>query len=187
MRQCSHIDCKSKHYAKDMCRAHYYQVYRKLKPDKSRAATNSYRLRNLEEERSRKRAYYKANREHCNFLTVRSRAKRKEEVLEYNQQYRKNNKPLFTSYYAGRRAKRLSATPSWLTDQQKEMIREVYDCAAAENKHVDHIVPLQGKNVSGLHVPWNLRPLDATANNKKKNKLPPHEEQLAWIPATSAS
>ena len=75
-----------------------------------------------------------------------------------------------------RRCALLNATPTWLTAIQKAQIAEFYEIAEALNTqtgvkhHVDHIVPLKGKTVTGLHAPWNLQILTATQNISKGNR-----------------
>ena len=67
------------------------------------------------------------------------------------------------------------ATPKWLTPEQKQQIVDTYEhmrdrsVATGVEYHVDHIVPLKGKNVCGLHVPWNLRVVGAKENLSKSN------------------
>lgn len=74
-----------------------------------------------------------------------------------------------------RRSKR--ATPKWLTPEQRKQIVDIYehmrDCrvVTGEDYHVDHIVPLRGENVCGLHVPWNLQVLPASVNISKSNEV----------------
>jgi len=78
---------------------------------------------------------------------------------------------------AKRRASKISRTPPWLTQEHFQAIQAIYKQAKVLSDttgvlhHVDHIVPLQGLNVSGLHVPWNLQVLTATDNLSKGNKF----------------
>lgn len=69
------------------------------------------------------------------------------------------------------------ATPNWLTKDQKERIKDVYnhmrDCRAVtgEPYEVNHVVPLRGENVCGLHVPWNLEVLPRYVNTAIGNNF----------------
>lgn len=71
---------------------------------------------------------------------------------------------------AKRRAAKLHRTPDWLTNEEWAQIQGMYE-ACPSTHHVDHVVPLQGEAVSGLHVPWNLQLLEAHENLSKSNTL----------------
>ncbi len=71
---------------------------------------------------------------------------------------------------ATRRASLILRTPKWLNESQKNEMRDLYKKAYELGLQVDHIIPLRGKNVSGLHVPWNLQLLTPEENNKKGNR-----------------
>ncbi len=81
-------------------------------------------------------------------------------------------KPLVAFHAAQRKAAKLLRTPAWA---DKEAIRAVYALARKRTvktgipHHVDHVIPLQGETVSGLHVDGNLRIITATENIRKKN------------------
>jgi hypothetical protein len=66
-----------------------------------------------------------------------------------------------------RRASKLQATPPWA---DLKAIENIYT-SCPKGFHVDHILPLKGKTVCGLHVSWNLQHLTAEANYQKNNKI----------------
>lgn len=77
---------------------------------------------------------------------------------------------------AMRRAALRLRTPGWLDVVDIAVMNSIYEYAAALRDckldyHVDHIVPLQSKIASGLHVPSNLQVIHAKDNLSKGNKL----------------
>lgn len=73
-----------------------------------------------------------------------------------------------TSYHNAKQfCYRALAMPKWVNI---EAISEFYNNCPS-GYHVDHIVPIRGKTISGLHVIWNLQYLPANENIKKKNKF----------------
>jgi len=78
---------------------------------------------------------------------------------------------------AKRRAAKIQRTPIWLTAIDKERIKNEYKLAALLSRiegvkwAVDHIIPLQGNLVSGLHVPSNLKAMRFIENCSKSNKF----------------
>jgi len=82
------------------------------------------------------------------------------------------------AHRAKRRTAELQRTPKWLTKDDYKLMLAVYQEAAQLTKdtgvmhHVDHIYPLQGETVSGLHVPTNLQILPYHENLAKGNKFP---------------
>ena len=85
---------------------------------------------------------------------------------EQKKQYYEANKEMFSEKSRHRELSKKNRTPAWA---DRKAIREIYkNCP--EGYHVDHIIPLQGKLVSGLHIAENLQYLTAEDNLKKSNK-----------------
>lgn len=130
---------------------------------------------NPEKDRARKQRYKEAHREKVKEQARLYGRQNKEKRASYLQVYRQEN-AYKTRYWAMKRhTAKLQRTPKWLTEVDFERIENEYKLAALlsqltkETWHVDHIVPLQGKNVSGLHVPSNLRAIRGCENISKNN------------------
>lgn len=138
-------------------RNEYLKQYRK-----DRKYDSEYKAK----ENARTLAWY-----HANFDKI------KDKKYAKDKEWRDKNKHIINSFTAKRRVIKLQRMPKWLTKEQKKQIKVMYTLATSLNKstgvqwHVDHIIPLQGKTVSGLHVPENLQVISATENMKKRNKF----------------
>lgn len=141
----------------------FWQYQRKLRPDgyKTESWLNPESFhKNSENLRICRIKYFEADIE-------RDKKRRSE--------YRKKNPDKVNARTAKRRAKKIQRTPKWLTKDQLFQISLFYLEAKQLSKmtgiqhEVDHIVPLQGFSVSGLHVPWNLQVIPKLNNRKKSN------------------
>lgn len=131
---------------------------------------------NPEKVRATKAAYRERNRDTAVAWHRFRRLVEPEKNYEIQLRYREANPEVYAAAQARRRAAELQATPKW-ADQGK--ITWFYAEAARRTAvlghpyEVDHIVPLQGVLVSGLHVEHNLRVVPRPVNRRKSNK---HEE-----------
>jgi len=96
----------------------------------------------------------------------RWRLKNPERYAEQQRAARQRNPHSGRASCAKRRAARLQAT----LPGHDEALREIYrNCPAGYE--VDHVIPLRGRGVCGLHVPWNLQYLTPKANREKGNRF----------------
>lgn len=112
-----------------------------------------------------KAKYYQENKEKCDQASANWAAKNRDKARQYVRNWTARNQHRKNAAEAKRRAAKLNATPSWA---DLDAIAELY-VKCPVGMEVDHIVPLQGKNVSGLHVLENLQYLSKKVNRQKSN------------------
>lgn len=162
----------TQHKAHGLCKKCY---------NKKRRATPEYKAKERAFQQSKERkAYMKAydarperiakreeyrNSEHGK--AVLKAIWKKPKHKESRKNWKLKNKCKWNSIVAKRKAAKLKRTPKW-ADLNK--IEQIYkNCP--KGFVVDHIIPLQGKEVSGLHVAYNLQYLTPQENSIKHNKL----------------
>lgn len=168
------------------------KCYRANNVEKLKETSRKYRRENGEKMRATQRDHYSRNRRRVLDASKAWAKQHPQKIKEIKQKYYLRNKDAVVERArladkkdpAGarercrrRQSRKLGATPPWLTRDQKREMKQIYAKAREISKitgvpqDVDHVVPLQGKNICGLHVPWNLTIISSVENRKKSNKV----------------
>ena len=149
-----------------------FKAYREKHKEKNKEYHKQYQKERKNDEEYRKKqnkkvlAWY-----HTNF------EKNKEKNNARNRAWRANNKGIINFHTNKRYTAKKQRLPIWTTEENLKQIKALYALASTLNKntntvwHVDHIIPLQGKTVSGLHVFENLQIIPAIENIRKRNNF----------------
>ena len=152
--------------------------------------TNAWKNNNPEKHRHAMRKWWENNKETHNQCVknwqaanpekVKKAAKlwaaaNPEKVAATTKRYRQKHPDAYTAQAVANVAKRAKRVPQWLTSEDKWLLRQAYDLAKLRTEmfgfpwEVDHILPLRGALVSGLHVPTNVQVIPKTLNRAKRN------------------
>jgi hypothetical protein len=171
---------------KKASRKKYYETHKEIISAKNKVIyqnnrkelcrkNKEYRDKNKEKILAKKKKRYEENKEK---LLVRSKEqyiKHKEKRLARCKEYRKENKGKIRAHWGKRRADKRNRTPKWLSKDDLWILENAYELAQIRGNmfgidwHVDHIIPLRGTSVSGLHVPNNIQVVPANWNLRKSN------------------
>jgi hypothetical protein len=99
------------------------------------------------------------------------------------------------NYHMARASAKKKANIYWDNYSIRQRLIAIYDAKRQMQKssdiklHVDHIIPIKGNNVCGLHVPWNLQVITASDNCSHKNlikSVPAHVDSACLMVGQSA-
>ena len=152
------------------------QNWRASNPEKHKQAMKKWWENNKELHNVRVKRWQASNKEKTRLDAKAWCAANPDKVAAKTKRYRDLNPGKINAWSVANAAKRAKRLPKWLTDDDKWMLAEAYALAKLRTKmfgfewEVDHIIPLQGKRVSGLHVPTNVQVVPKVVNRAKQNK-----------------
>ena len=130
--------------------------------------------KNKSHERSLAKKYWSENKERMQAWLREHYQNNKIRYKEYSKRFLSNNPGMGAFISSVRRSRKNQATPSWANlGAIKDIYKQREQISLETNiiHHVDHIIPLKGELVCGLHVEYNLRIIPAVENLSKSNKL----------------
>jgi hypothetical protein len=148
----------------------YHSTWNKAHPETANARHPEWVKANPDKVRTIRLKFNKAHPERVVASQLKWNEANRDKIRIGTRRWKIANPGKVLAYSALRRARKLQATPKWLTKEQiKEM--ELFYINRPEGYHVDHVYPLRGEEGCGLHVPWNLQYLSANENLKKGNRV----------------
>lgn len=135
-------------------------------------AKSAYRVKNSDAHKEYMKQWHIRNSDE----QMKYRMKYREQNQEYFSNYAKENAGRINATTRKRQAAKLQRTPAWTDSVDIFEMECIYAYCSSLRRiglkyEVDHIVPLQGKNVSGLHVPSNLQVITEKENRSKQNRM----------------
>lgn len=164
----------------------YQKNWKKNNPEKYKASRNNWEKNNPGKKEEYQKKWREANPEKYLLQINIYAASHKKEKAIYDAIYAKENPGKRNSATMKRLAVKMKATLSSLTESHINQIEQLYTEAARLTKEtgikhqVDHILPLQGSGITGLHVPWNLQILTFEENRQKSNKFDFTYDNEGW-------
>jgi hypothetical protein len=153
----------------------YQKEYAQRNKEKAYAKVKAWREANPEKWAEQNKRYAIKYPEKLVAKTIKWKINNPIRAVEISRNTRQKNAARIQANKAKYRADKRKRTPKWVDSEELWLIKEVYDLAIKRTKlfgfswHVDHIIPLNGKKVSGLHVINNLQVIPGKANLLKNN------------------
>lgn len=152
-------------------------AWNKANADKAKQHSKKYRESHREQANERNRVWRQANPDRVAHNNLVWQKANWDKYLDISASWKRRNRGHVNAKTKERRLSQIQRTPKWLTDQDFTDIKKFYDLAHELSQaygfpwHVDHIIPLKGKTVSGLHVVDNLQVIPGSENSRKGNRF----------------
>lgn len=170
---CSIKNCHNAYYAKGYCKHHYDKNRRHGSPHFQEVFKKDLLCIGPQCDRNR----FSKDMCHKHYMKIRMTGTfddlqvygeaSKQKSRARTAQWKKENWEYYKAYLLSRKKRVKKATPKWA--DRNQIIQFYKNCP--KEFHVDHVIPINGKSVSGLHVIDNLQYLPKIENLKKGSKV----------------